>query len=40
MGDEISFTVVRYMNSISRMIPVFSIPYVLYYYLLFAINRV
>jgi hypothetical protein len=25
MGDEMSFTMVRYMNSINRMVPIFAI---------------
>jgi len=25
MGDKVSFTVVKYMNSINRMVPIFAI---------------
>jgi len=32
VGDEISFTMVRYMNSLNRMVPIFviSIPYFIF----------
>jgi len=40
MGNEISFTMVRYMNSIYRMVPTICCLYAIYYNLLILLHHV